>query len=167
MSAPASPIISIIVVCRNPGRRLETALGGVWAQQGMTPELVVIDGASTDGSREWLEARRSRIGALVSEPDGGIYDAMNKGIARATGDWILFLGADDRLADDTVLARSSPPCAPRMPGCWPARPASPMAGVIRRPGARRRCGVTFCTTRPRFTAARCFRSTAISTRACE
>lgn len=108
MSAPA-PLLSIIVVCRNPGGRLAGALESVWGQQGISPELVVIDGASTDGTREWLEARRGRLGTLVSEPDGGIYEAMNKGVARARGEWILFLGADDRLADATVLARAALP----------------------------------------------------------
>lgn len=105
MSAPA-PVISIIVVCRNPGPRLRDALASVWNQQGLAPELVVIDGASTDGTREWLESMRGRLGCLVSEPDAGLYHAMNKGVARARGEWILFLGADDRLADATVLVRA-------------------------------------------------------------
>jgi glycosyltransferase involved in cell wall biosynthesis len=106
MSAPApAPILSIIVVCRNPGPRLSATLTSVWEQKGPAPELVVIDGASTDGSREWLEARRDQIAILLSESDRGIYDAMNKGLARARGRWVLFLGADDVLADSTVLAR--------------------------------------------------------------
>lgn len=96
------------MVCRNPGPRLHTALASVWTQQGLVPELVVIDGASTDGTREWLEGQRPRITALVSEPDGGIYEAMNKAVARASGDWLLFLGADDTLADPTVLGRVAP-----------------------------------------------------------
>ena len=66
----------------------------------------MIDGGSTDGTREWLEARRDRIGTLVSEPDGGVYDAMNKGVAAARGDWVLFLGADDRLVGDMVLSET-------------------------------------------------------------
>jgi len=110
MSAPA-PIISIIVVCRNPGERLRTALESVWAQQGPGPELVVIDGASTDGTREWLETQRARIVVLVSAPDDGIYDAMNRGVARAAGEWVLFLGADDRLADPAALVRCLPALA--------------------------------------------------------
>jgi putative colanic acid biosynthesis glycosyltransferase len=100
----ASPQFSVIVVCRNPGPRLHAALESVWAQRLATVELIVIDGASSDGTREWLEAQRPRLAALVSEPDRGVYDAMNKGIAHARGEWVYFLGADDRLASDLVLS---------------------------------------------------------------
>ncbi len=103
----AAPLVSIIVPCRNPGPRLRDALGSVWGQTDASFEVIVIDGGSTDGSREWLESNRDRIAVLVSEPDGGIYDAMNKAIARASGEWLLFLGADDRLAGDSVLHAAS------------------------------------------------------------
>ena len=106
MSAPA-PLISIILVCRNPGPRLQAALASVWAQRGAEFEVAVIDGASTDGTGEWLNTQRARLGVTVSEPDGGVYDAMNKGVAHATGEWILFLGADDRLASSDVLRRAA------------------------------------------------------------
>ena len=99
-----APLVSVILVCRNPGPRVREALASVWAQQGADCEAVVIDGASTDGTREWLEAQRTQLGLLVSEPDRGVYDAMNKGIAAARGDWVLFLGADDRLVGAEVLA---------------------------------------------------------------
>ncbi len=105
MSA-APPPFSVIVVCKNPGPRLPAALESIWTQRHVTPELIVIDGASTDGSREWLEKNRGRMATLVSEPDAGIYDAMNKGLARATGDWVIFLGADDRLVGDMVLSEA-------------------------------------------------------------
>lgn len=105
MPAPP-PIISVIVVCQNPGPRLRVALASVWAQHGPPPELIVIDGASTDGTREWLEAQRARLATLVSEPDAGVYDAMNKGLAVARGEWVLFLGADDRLDGDNVLSEA-------------------------------------------------------------
>ena len=102
MPAPV-PFFSIILVCRNPGPRLQVALGSVWAQRDAAYETIVIDGASTDGTREWLETQRPRIATLRSEPDRGIYDAMNKGLAAASGEWVLFLGADDRFASDSVL----------------------------------------------------------------
>lgn len=101
---PDVPLISIIVVCRNPGETLRAAVGSVQTQRAADCELVIVDGGSTDGTREWLEAERARFGTLITEPDHGIYDAMNKGIAAARGDWVLFLGADDRLAADNVLA---------------------------------------------------------------
>jgi glycosyltransferase involved in cell wall biosynthesis len=101
----AAPLLSVIVVCRNPGARLRTALESVWMQRDVQPkpELIVIDGASTDGTPAWLEGERTRIATLLSEPDRGIYDAMNKALAVARGEWVYFLGADDRLANDTVL----------------------------------------------------------------
>ena len=102
----AAPPFSVIVACKNPGQRLPAALASVWEQLHVAPELIVIDGGSTDGTREWLESQRSRLAALVSEPDRGVYDALNKGIALARGDWVLFLGADDRLAGDMVLSEA-------------------------------------------------------------
>ena len=102
----AAPPFSVIVVCKNPGSRLHAALASVWEQLHVAPELIVIDGGSTDGTRELLESQRARLGALVSEPDRGVYDAMNKGIALAHGDWVLFLGADDRLVGDMVLSEA-------------------------------------------------------------
>ncbi len=98
----SAPLVTVIVVCRNPGPLLHTALESAWAQHGVACELVVVDGGSTDGTREWLEAQRTRLSALVSEPDRGVYDAMNKGIAAARGEWVLFLGADDRLMDGAL-----------------------------------------------------------------
>ena len=103
MPAP-TPSISIILVCKNPGDHLEVALASIWAQTAVAVELIVIDGGSSDGTREWLVARRAQFAVLVSEPDRGVYDAMNKGLARATGEWVLFLGADDRLVGDTILS---------------------------------------------------------------
>lgn len=105
--ADVQPTISVIVVCKNPGSRLALALDSVWDQRWLAPEIVVVDGGSTDGTREWLELRRDRLAALVSEPDRGVYDAMNKGLAHAHGDWVLFLGADDRLVGDTVLSEAA------------------------------------------------------------
>ena len=97
-----TPLVSVVLVCRNPGPRLRAALESVWTQSDGTCEIIVIDGASTDGSREWLESQRARLGALVTEPDHGVYEAMNKGTAAARGDWVLFLGADDRLRDGAL-----------------------------------------------------------------
>ena len=102
----ATPTLSVIVVCKNPGKQLATALASVWEQRHVQLELIVIDGGSTDGTVAWLEAQRPRLAVLVSEPDAGVYDAMNKGVARARGEWVYFLGADDRLAGDLVLSET-------------------------------------------------------------
>lgn len=66
-------------------------------------ELIVVDAASTDGTMEVLERYRDSITTLISEPDDGIYDGMNKGIRHATGDVVGILNADDRYADEYVL----------------------------------------------------------------
>ncbi len=106
-----SPLISILIVCRNPGPSLRDALQSAWDQQSADFEIVVVDGASTDGSAEWLAGVRQRIAALHSGPDAGIYDAMNHALRLARGDWVLFLGADDVLASADVLAHAAPELA--------------------------------------------------------
>lgn len=104
---PAAPDFSVIIACKNPGSHLPTALASVWEQRHVQIELIVIDGGSTDGSQEWLEAQRSRLATLIAGPDRGVYDALNKGIAAAHGNWVYFLGADDRIAGDMVLSEVS------------------------------------------------------------
>lgn len=99
----AAPTVSVIVVCKNPGARLRVGLETVWQQTKQGAELIVVDGGSTDGTREWLESERSRLHAFISEPDRGVYDAMNKGVATARSNWVLFLGADDRLVANDVI----------------------------------------------------------------
>ncbi|MDP3069237.1 MAG: glycosyltransferase family 2 protein [Opitutaceae bacterium] len=99
-----APNLSVIVACLNPGARLHAALASVWAQRGTALELIVVDGGSTDGTLAWLESRRAQIATLIAEPDRGVYDAMNKGVAAARGEWLYFLGADDRFADDGAAA---------------------------------------------------------------
>lgn len=98
--------ISIItVVYNNP--QVGDALDSILAQRldhGDELEMVVIDGGSNDETLTILENYRSRIGVFVSERDGGIYDGMNKGIERATGDIIGTLNSDDLYQDDRVLA---------------------------------------------------------------
>jgi glycosyltransferase involved in cell wall biosynthesis len=102
----AAPTISVIVVCLNPGSRLAAALESVWAQRHVAAELIVVDGGSNDGTAAWLERHRDRIATLIAGPDGGVYDAMNRGVAAARGEWVYFLGADDRLAGDMVLSET-------------------------------------------------------------
>ncbi len=101
----SAPLVSVIIVCRNPGPTLRAALESVKQQTDVGHEIVVVDGASTDGTAEWLETNRPCFASLISEPDTGVYDAMNKGITVARGQWLLFLGANDRLAAPDVFLR--------------------------------------------------------------
>jgi glycosyltransferase involved in cell wall biosynthesis len=105
MNERSAPRISVVTVCLNSVTTIAEALDSVALQAGVDIEHIVIDGASTDGTLELLESRRERIATLVSERDEGLYHAMNKGIALATGDVIGFLNADDAYADGQVLAR--------------------------------------------------------------
>jgi glycosyltransferase involved in cell wall biosynthesis len=95
--------ISVITVCLNSQATIERTIQSVVDQQLSTVEHVVIDGGSTDKTIEILQRFRPHIACLLSEPDKGMYDAMNKGLARASGEVICFLNADDHYADPTVL----------------------------------------------------------------
>lgn len=102
-AAGDSPLISVITVCRNAAATLEACLDSVAQQSWPRIEHIVIDGASTDGTAAILERHRDRLAHVVSEPDGGLYDAMNKGVALARGDFVFFLNADDTFASRDSL----------------------------------------------------------------
>ena len=70
-------------------------------------EYIVIDGGSTDGSAELLQLKKEHFHFWISEKDGGIYNAMNKGIMKATGEFLLFLNSGDYLKDDEVIYRAA------------------------------------------------------------
>ncbi len=89
--------VSIIIPAFNPGKILRNAIESVITQDYPVWELIIIDGGSTDGTEYLIEQYSNHIAYWCSEPDRGIYDAMNKGLAKATGVWALFLGADDEL----------------------------------------------------------------------
>jgi glycosyltransferase involved in cell wall biosynthesis len=95
--------VSVITASLNAAAHIETAIGSVAAQTYPRTEHVLIDGGSTDATLEVIERNRNSIGYFVSEPDHGIYDAMNKGIKAASGDILYFLNADDRFCDDRVV----------------------------------------------------------------
>jgi glycosyltransferase involved in cell wall biosynthesis len=94
--------ISIITVCYNAASTIEDALISVANQENVNVEHILIDGASTDGTVEIIKKYKS-VATFVSEPDKGIYDAMNKGIALATGDIVGILNADDFYMNENVL----------------------------------------------------------------
>lgn len=99
--------ISVITVAFNAAATIAETLDSVAAQTCPGVEHIVVDGASTDGTLEVIKRHGQRVAHLISEPDHGIYDAMNKGLRLATGDIIGFLNADDVYADTGVLARVS------------------------------------------------------------
>src|SRR6478672_9493040 len=98
------PKISVVIAVRNGAPTIQHALDSVF-EQTMEAELVVIDGASTDDTSDILARNANRIAYWVSEPDRGVYEAWNKGLAHVTGDWIQFLGADDTFHAPDTLAR--------------------------------------------------------------
>ncbi|MCC8425260.1 glycosyltransferase family 2 protein [Mucilaginibacter sp. UR6-11] len=99
----AQPILSVITIVYNNAKYIERTMLSVLNQTYRGIEYIVIDGRSTDGTLEVIEKYKSRVAKLISEKDKGIYDAMNKGLAAATGDYVLFMNsADEFYADDTV-----------------------------------------------------------------
>ena len=102
----AKPAITIVTITRNNLEGLRRTFASLAAQEFRDVQHVVVDGASTDGSVEWLRENRAFDDTVVvSEPDRGVYDAMNKGARLATGRLINFLNAGDRFADPEVLSR--------------------------------------------------------------
>ena len=97
--------VSVITICYNVVHDIEKTVLSVINQKNCEIEYIIVDGASTDGTIDIINKYRDRISKIVSEPDKGIYDAMNKGIKLVTGDWINFLNAVDSYNNDTVLSR--------------------------------------------------------------
>lgn len=102
-----SPKISIITINFNNKEGLERTILSVTSQNFKDFEYIVIDGGSTDGSKEIIEKHNNQISYWVSEPDKGIYNAMNKGIAAAKGEYLLFLNSGDHFCDENSLMKAS------------------------------------------------------------
>lgn len=97
------PKLSVITIVYNNVRDIERTVKSIIGQTYTNIEYVVIDGASNDGTLDILHQYAQNINVFVSEPDKGIYDAMNKGLARASGDYVLFMNSGDEIyAPDTV-----------------------------------------------------------------
>lgn len=97
--------ISVVTAVYNRQQTVGQAIESVLSQSHPLVESVVIDGSSTDSTLAVLAPYRPRLGVLVSEPDQGIYDALNKGIRHATGEVVGFLHADDIFENNEVLAK--------------------------------------------------------------
>ena len=99
-----NPKISIITVCFNSVNILEQTIMSVTNQLYDNIEYIIIDGGSKDGTVDIIKKHESKITYWVSEPDNGIYDAMNKGIKHATGEWINFMNAGDSFASFDIIS---------------------------------------------------------------
>jgi glycosyltransferase involved in cell wall biosynthesis len=98
------PLISIIVAVYNGSKTLQACLDSIANQTCQNLELIVMDGGSTDGTVDILQRNSPAIGYWESQKDCGIAHAWNKALEHTKGEWILFLGADDRLQDEHVLS---------------------------------------------------------------
>jgi glycosyltransferase involved in cell wall biosynthesis len=107
---PGVPVVSVVLAVYNAGDALERTLESVLLQAYPALELVIVDGGSKDGTIDRIRRYEENVDYWVSEPDRGVYDAYNKGVRLAAGEWLYFIGAGDELADrDAVVRILSPP----------------------------------------------------------
>lgn len=97
------PKISIVTVCYNAVHTIEQTILSVSNQTYQNIEYIIIDGGSTDGTVEIIKRYESHFSYWISESDKGIYDAMNKGIKKTSGEWVIFMNSGDLFVDKTVL----------------------------------------------------------------
>jgi glycosyltransferase involved in cell wall biosynthesis len=108
MKASELPVISIITVCFNAERFIEQTIESVLSQTYPHIEYVIIDGGSTDSTVNIIRKHESRLAFWQSQPDRGVSHAFNLGFAAATGQWLLYLNADDFLLGPTVIEHMAP-----------------------------------------------------------
>ena len=102
MVAPSTKI-SVIIVTYNAEHTISNAINSVLTQTYNEIELLIIDGGSTDKTNKIISGFSNKINYFISEKDNGIYDAMNKGIQASTGEWLIFIGADDIFSKNNSL----------------------------------------------------------------
>lgn len=117
MKETPEPLISIVTVVRNDAAGLEKTMDSVRSLDYPRIEYIVVDGGSTDGTREILQRRQVEVRRWISEPDRGIYEAMNKGVRLASGDYVCFMNAGDRFASRDAVSRMFVP-PPRTELAW-------------------------------------------------
>lgn len=109
-------ILSVITICWNDLDGLQTTYASLKKQVSFDFEWIVIDGDSSDGTKEWLKEYYCFSGIWVSEKDKGIYDAMQKGLSLAKGDYVIFMNSGDAFADANVIAEVIPVLGVDKPG---------------------------------------------------
>ena len=103
LSKETDTLISVVTVSYNAVSTIEQTILSVINQTYPNVEYIIIDGGSTDGTVDIIKKYADKIAYWVSEPDKGIYDAMNKGVVVATGEWINFMNAGDIFTDSDVI----------------------------------------------------------------
>jgi len=104
-SQPGEPLISIVTVVLNNKEYIEETILSVIHQTYSNIEFVVVDGGSTDGTLEYIKKYEGSIDYWISEPDKGIYQAMNKSLKLVSGDYVHFLNSDDHFVDRRIIER--------------------------------------------------------------
>ncbi|HOW82094.1 MAG TPA: glycosyltransferase family 2 protein [Spirochaetota bacterium] len=102
-----SDLITIITVVKNDEANIERTIKSVLSQTYPFIQYIIIDGSSNDGTLNVIEKYSPHIDLIISEHDEGIYDAMNKGVNNATGEWVFFLNSGDEFHDEHVLSKLS------------------------------------------------------------
>ncbi|HAR95687.1 MAG TPA: glycosyltransferase [Deltaproteobacteria bacterium] len=100
------PFVSVITVSLNCKEAMEGTIRSVLSQTYNAKEYIIIDGGSTDGTVKVIEQYQNRLARWATEPDQGVYDAMNKAIGLASGEWLIFMNAGDIFCDDSALERT-------------------------------------------------------------
>jgi glycosyltransferase involved in cell wall biosynthesis len=100
------PLVSVITVSLNCKEAMEGTIKSVLAQTYSAKEYIIVDGGSTDGTVKVIEQHKDRLTRWVTEPDRGVYDAMNKAISLASGEWLIFMNAGDLFFDEGALERT-------------------------------------------------------------
>jgi glycosyltransferase involved in cell wall biosynthesis len=103
--AQFNPVLSVITIVYNNVRDIERTMLSVINQRYVPVEYIIVDGLSTDGTLDVIAKYRVKVSKLISEKDKGIYDAMNKGLAAATGDYVIFMNSGDEFYDNETVAR--------------------------------------------------------------
>lgn len=99
------PKVTVVTVVRNAPAALRVTAGSVLSQTYGNLEYVIVDGASTDGTADFARSLGDKVDVLISEPDKGIYDAMNKGVRAASGEWVIFMNAGDTFYSADTIER--------------------------------------------------------------